>query len=123
MTFKAVHVNLNVTDLDKSIAFYEQALGLEVQRRKQAPDGSFEIAFIGNALADFQIELTWLAAHPEPYELGDNETHIAFVTDDFDAAHQKHEQMGAICFENPKMGIYFIHDPDDYWIEIIPEKR
>ena len=40
--------------------------------------------------------------------------------DDMDAAHELHKKMGCICFENPAMGIYFINDPDGYWIEIIP---
>ena len=59
----------------------------------------------------------------EPYSLGDNEFHLAFVVDDFAAAHALHQKMGCICFENPAMGIYFIHDPDDYWIEILPVRR
>jgi len=42
--------------------------------------------------------------------------------DDFEAAHKKHEEMGCICFENPKMGIYFIEDPDGYWLEVIPTR-
>ena len=41
-------------------------------------------------------------------------------TDDFDAAFKYHKEMGCVCFENPDMGIYFISDPDGYWIEIIP---
>jgi lactoylglutathione lyase len=40
-----------------------------------------------------------------------------------DEAHEKHAKMGCICYENPGMGIYFIQDPDQYWIEIIPEKK
>jgi lactoylglutathione lyase len=43
--------------------------------------------------------------------------------DEFAAAHALQEKMGCICFENKVMGIYFINDPDDYWIEIIPQKR
>ena len=57
-----------------------------------------------------------------PYNLGDNEIHLAFTADDYDAAYAKHKEMGCICFENPKMGIYFISDPDGYWLEIIPAK-
>jgi len=121
--FKLVHCNINVLDLEKSIAFYRDALGLTELRRINAKDGSFTIAFVGNAESDFTIELTCLHDRTEPYELGDNESHIAFVTDDMDAAHKKHEEMGCICFENPGMGIYFIHDPDDYWIEIIPQRK
>ena len=46
--------------------------------------------------------------------------HLAFKADNFDLAHKKHEEMGCICFENPEMGIYFIEDPDGYWLEILP---
>ena len=60
--------------------------------------------------------------HPQPYELGENESHIAFEVEDMQKAHAHHEQMGCICFENPAMGIYFIHDPDDYWLEVLPKK-
>lgn len=57
-----------------------------------------------------------------PYNLGDCEFHLAFETPDYDAAHQLHKQMGCICFENPEMGIYFIQDPDGYWLEIVPKR-
>ena len=68
-----------------------------------------------------RLELTWLRDRKEPYNLGENEFHLAFDVDDMKAAHEKHKAMGCICFENPAMGIYFINDPDGYWIEIIPE--
>lgn len=58
----------------------------------------------------------------EAYNLGDNEFHLAFDVDDMDAAHELHKKMGCICFENPAMGIYFINDPDGYWIEFIPRR-
>lgn len=122
MNFKMVHANINVTDLEKSLAFYEEALGLREVRRKKATDGSFILVYIANEQSDFMMELTWLKNHPGAYDLGENESHIAFETDDIEAAHKKHEEMGAICFENPSMGIYFIHDPDDYWLEIVPVK-
>ena len=41
------------------------------------------------------------------------------TADDYEAAHARHQEMGCICFENPDMGIYFIEDPDGYWIEIV----
>ena len=56
----------------------------------------------------------------EAYNLGDNTFHIAFEVDDYEKAHELHEKMGCICYENPEMGIYFINDPDGYWLEIIP---
>ncbi len=123
MKFKMVHENYNVLDLEKSMAFYEKALGLTEKRRKTAPDGSYVIVFIGNAESEFELELTWLRDHPDPYDIGEEEFHLAFHVDDFDAAHRLHEEMGCICFENHSMGIYFIQDPDGYWLEVIPAKR
>lgn len=122
MEFLIRHTNLNVLDLDKSLAFYQKALGLREVRRKQAGDDSFTLVYLSDARGDYQLELTWLRDRTEPYELGDNETHIAFEAEDFDAAKKLHEEMGCICFDNPSMGIYFIEDPDGYWLEVIPPK-
>ncbi len=122
MQFKMIHENYNVTDLERSLKFYDEALGLKEKRRKTAPDGSFIIVYIGNEAGDFELELTWLRDHPQPYNLGEVEFHLAFRADDFEAAHALHEKMGCICFENPSMGIYFIIDPDGYWLEIIPPR-
>ena len=122
MTFRFAHNNFNVRDLDKSLAFYKEALGLTEQRRSVAEDGSFIIVFLGDGKTDFRLELTWLRDHPQKYDLGECEFHLALRADDFEAAHARHEKMGCICYENPKMGIYFITDPDGYWIEIIPTR-
>ncbi|MCI7099070.1 MAG: VOC family protein [Lachnospiraceae bacterium] len=122
MKFKMVHENYNVFDLDKSLAFYEKALGLTERRRKVAEDGSFIIVYVGNDTTPFELELTWTKEYDRPYNLGDEEFHLAFVTDDFEESHKLHEEMGCIVFENPSMGIYFITDPDGYWLEIIPER-
>ena len=120
MKFKMVHENYNVYDLDKSMKFYEEAFGLKEVRRKTAEDGSFIIVYVANEEADFELELTWMRDMDRPYNLGDCEFHLAFQTADFEAAHKKHEEMGIICFENPKMGIYFVTDPDGYWLEVVP---
>jgi len=123
MEFTFAHNNINVLNLEKSIAFYKNALQLTEVRRIKAPDGSFIIVFLGDGRTPHQLELTWLADRKKPYNLGDNEFHLAFKVDDFVSAHALHEKMGCICFENKAMGIYFINDPDDYWLEIIPQKR
>ena len=123
MTFTFAHNNFNVRDLDKSLEFYREALGLEEVRRKQAEDGSFVIVFLGDrADSVHQLELTWLRDRTERYNLGDLEYHLAFRVDNFDAAFAKHKEMGIVCFENPAMGVYFVTDPDGYWIEVIPSK-
>lgn len=122
MKFKFAHNNINVLDLDKSLKFYKEALGLTESRRKEAEDGSFIIVYLGDKETSHLLELTWLSDWDHPYDLGDNEFHLAFVTDDFEGAYQKHKEMGCICFENPSMGIYFINDPDGYWLEVIPAR-
>ena len=123
MQFTFAHNNFNVLNLEKSLSFYREALQLTEARRKEAPDGSFILVFLGDGRTPHQLELTWLKDKQEPYNLGDNEFHLAFTVDDFAGAHALHEKMGCICYENKAMGIYFINDPDDYWIEILPRKR
>lgn len=120
MKFRMIHENYNVLDLDRSLEFYEKALGLKEKRRIEDEDGSYIIVYISNDSSDFELELTWLRDRKEPYDIGDEEFHLAFSTDDFDGAHRLHEEMGCICFENKEMGIYFIKDPDGYWLEIVP---
>ena len=118
MEFKMIHENYNVTDLDASLAFYEKALGLKELRRKEGE--GFTIVYIGNDSSNFELELTSLDEHPQKYNLGECEFHLAFQTTDFQKAHDLHQEMGCICYENPQMGIYFITDPDGYWLEIVP---
>ena len=121
--FQFNHFNFNILDLERSLKFYEEALDLKPGREKNASDGSYKLVFLGDGVTDFQLELTYLVDRTEPYDLGEQEFHLAFAVPDMEAAHARHEKMGCICFENPSMGIYFIEDPDGYWIEIIPEKR
>ena len=121
MKFKMVHENYNVADLERSMSFYREALGLREGRRKETED--FTIVYMQDESGDFELELTWLREHPQSYELGEGEFHLAFRTDDYAAAHALHEKMGCICYENPDMGIYFIEDPDGYWLEIIPTRE
>ena len=121
MKFKMIHENYNVADLEQSMRFYEKALGLKEARRKTGDD--FIIVYMSNEEADFELELTWLKDHPQKYDIGEEEFHLAFRTDDYEAAHRLHEAMGCICMENPSMGIYFIMDPDGYWLEILPTRE
>jgi lactoylglutathione lyase len=122
MKARMEHVNLNVTNLEKSIAFYRDALGLEVARRKEAQDGSFILCFLTDGETGLSMELTWLRDKEGPYALGDNETHVCFSVADYDAAYAHHKAMGCICYENTDMGLYFIEDPDGYWLEVVRRK-
>ena len=78
MQFTMVHTNLNVLNLEKSLRFYKEALGLTEARRSEAKDGSYKIVFLSDGTDGLKLELTWLRDKDTPYELGDNETHIAF---------------------------------------------
>lgn len=123
MKYTFAHNNFNVVDLQKSLDFYEKALGLTESRRIEAEDKSFIIVYLSDGQTEHLLELTWLRGWDKPaYNLGDNEFHLALVADDFAASLEKHRAMGCVCFENEAMGIYFISDPDGYWIEILPAK-
>lgn len=119
------HFNVNVTDLERSLKFYDEALGLKEISRQKAADGSYELVFVGDGESSFKLELTWLRDHAAtPYELGENESHLCLrVAGDYDAVREYHRAMGCVCFENHEMGLYFINDPDDYWIEILPLEK
>ena len=112
MKFRMVHNNLNVFDLDKSIKFYSDAFDMKEVKRINAKDGSFIIVYLEDGSSSHQLELTWLRDMDRPYDLGDNEFHLAFEVDDYEAAHKRHEEMGVICYENEEMGIYFVNDPN-----------
>ena len=122
MEFRFVHNNINVFDLKKSLEFYEKALNLKEVRRYEPEDKSFILSYLGDGESRHQLELTWLRDWDRAYNLGDNEFHLAFRTDNYEEAFKKHKQMGCVCYENPQMGIYFINDPDGYWLEVLPPK-
>ena len=123
MQFTFAHNNFNVLDLENSLKFYAEALNLKEARRMEAEDGSFILVYLTDGKTPHELELTWLRDRKEPYNLGENEFHLAFVVEDYEAAHKKHKEMGCIVYENPAMGIYFIADPDNYWLEVIPAKK
>ena len=74
-------------------------------RRKEAKDGSFILVFLSDGTSEHRLELTWLRDRTQPYNLGDNESHLAVTVDDYDAAYAHHQKMGCICYENKEMGI------------------
>ncbi|HBD63092.1 MAG TPA: lactoylglutathione lyase [Clostridiales bacterium] len=122
MNFKFNHFNFNVLDLEKSVDFYKEALGLTEVKRKEAPDGSFILIYVGDGESDFSLELTWMRDRTEPYDLGEQEFHLAMAVDYYEEAFKKHQEMGCVEYVNESMGIYFITDPDGYWVEIVRKK-
>ena len=116
------HFNFNVTNLDVSLKFYETALGLKEVKRKASSDGSFILVYLGDEYnSNFLLELTWLKDHPQKYNLGECEFHLCLrVPGDYDTTREFHKSLDCIVYENEAMGLYFITDPDGYWIEILP---
>ena len=98
-------------------------MGLKEKKRKVASDGSFILVYLGEETTGFLLELTWLRDKKEPYELGENESHLCMrVEGEYDEIRKYHKELGCVCYENTSMGLYFINDPDNYWIEILPVK-
>ena len=122
MTCRFDHFNFNVLNLERSLAFYQEAFGFVPVAEKTAADGSFRLVFLGDGDTGFRLELAWLRDRKEPYDLGELEYHLAVQAEEYDTIHQKHRAMGIVCYENPDMGIYFVQDPDGYWIEVVPAK-
>lgn len=122
MKFTFNHFNFNVLNLEKSMKFYQEALNLKEVRRKEAQDGSFILVYMGDGQTGFSLELTWMRDRTQPYDLGEEEYHLAMKVDNYDEAFKKHQEMGCIAYINEAMGIYFITDPDGYWIEIVPTR-
>lgn len=116
-----IHNNFNVSNLEKSLEFYKKALNL-VELRKIERE-AFTLVFLGDNSSNHQLELTFLKNHPEKYDLGDNEIHLAFEVEDIKEAFKLHKELGIVVYENKPMGIYFIEDPDGYWLEILPAKN
>jgi Lactoylglutathione lyase and related lyases len=115
------HYNYNVLNLQHSLDFYDKALGFKPVKEMKADDDSFIITYLGDGVSPFLLELTWLRDWELPYQLGDNEQHLCVrVEGDYESIRRYHKENGWACFENEEMGLYFIEDPDGYWIEILP---
>jgi lactoylglutathione lyase len=122
---KAIHMMVRVLDLERSVAFYRTALGLEVA------DGfdfdSFTLVYLRNADADFEIELTLNKGRSEPYTLGDGYGHVAVCVTDLDSEHRRLSEAGIdpqpIKEFHRDGGLmarfFFIQDPDGYKIEVL----
>jgi lactoylglutathione lyase len=126
---RLLHTMLRVGDLDRSIAFYTEILGMTLLRRTDYPDGKFTLAFLGYGPESEQtvLELThnW---DTDAYELGTGYGHIAIETDDVYEACNKIKNRGGNVTREPgpmKHGstiLAFVEDPDGYKIELLGKR-
>jgi len=122
---KAIHMMIRVLDADRSIEFYDRAFGLTVADRFEFDD--FELVYLSNPEADFEVELTVNKDRTEPYAHGDGYGHVAFAVDDLDAEHARLSDAGLAV--NPikefhrdgslMARFFFLQDPDGYKIEVL----
>ncbi|AEF93657.1 Glyoxalase/bleomycin resistance protein/dioxygenase [Desulfotomaculum nigrificans CO-1-SRB] len=125
--YKFVHACIRVLDLDKSIKFYEDALGMQVSRRRDYPEYKFTLVYMKLPGDNFELELTYNYDRQEPYTIGDGYSHFAVVVDDLEASYKRHKEAGYTVGNIKKLsgeasgGYYFLTDPDGYRTEIIQE--
>ena len=124
MSYQMIHSCIRVMDLEKSETFYREALGFEVDRRKDFPEYKFVLSYMRSQGSDFELELTCNHDQLEPYELGNGYSHLAVGVSDLEASHKKHEGMGFA--PKPLKGLpgqgaqfYFLTDPDGYLVEVV----
>ncbi|MGF6739983.1 lactoylglutathione lyase [Paraburkholderia atlantica] len=126
---RILHTMLRVGDLDASIRFYTEVLGMRLLRKNDYPDGKFTLAFVGyeDESEDAAIELTY-NWDTSKYELGTGYGHIALEVDDAYAACEQVKKRGGVVTREAgpmKHGttvIAFVADPDGYKIELIQKK-
>ncbi|SKC84832.1 lactoylglutathione lyase [Maledivibacter halophilus] len=124
MNYKMLHTCIRVMDLEKSLKFYKEALGLIEQKRKDFPEHKFTLVYLSDESGNYELELTYNYNPDKPYEIGNGFSHIAVAVDDLEGSRERHKEMG---YEVTKlMGLpgsppryYFVTDPDGYEVEVI----
>lgn len=124
MATKMLHTCIRVMDLEKSLKFYRDALGLVETRRKDFPEHKFTLVYLSDKMDGYEIELTYNYDTETPYEIGNGFSHTAVGVEDLEAEREKHIALGyevtplkGLPGEAPKY--YFVTDPDGYKVEVI----
>lgn len=124
MKYEIVHTCIRVMNLEKSIEFYNKALGFKEVKRKVFKEEKFTLVYMSDGVTCHELELTYNDDREEPYEIGNGYSHLAVVVEELEKSHDKHKNLGYKVSKlsslpgNPPR-FYFISDPDGYSIEII----
>ncbi len=124
MEYTMTHTCIRVLDLEKSLKFYEEALGLKEVKRKENLEYRFTLVFVTDKAGAHEIELTYNHDQKEPYDVGNGYSHVAFYVDDIQKSHELHKSLGYEVTDIKKAlkngsDIYFVTDPDGYKVELI----
>lgn len=124
MDYKMLHTCIRVADLEKSLKFYTEAIGLRETRRKDVPEDKFTLVYLSDASGNYELELTYNYNPEKPYEMGNGFSHTAVSVVDLEGSREKHIEMGyevtelmGLRGEQPRF--YFVTDPDGYDVEVI----
>lgn len=118
MKIKMLHVSIPVADLEKSIAFYTEALDMKLKCKVDIPTATLGM-MVDNVDSGFELELTCPKEKQEV--VGDKRYHFAITVDDFAALQKRHEEMGCVQRKVPNKELHFITDPDGNMIEVLSE--
>ena len=124
---RILHTSITVKNMDESIKFYRDVMGLELQSRREIPENKAEIAFFGDRESDARVELTYWKEKKDWNE-GDELDHIAFAVPEMDNAIERFREkkveiaMEPYSLKGSTTRIAFIKDPNGIWLEIIERK-
>lgn len=124
MKYKLLHTCIRVMDLEKSLKFYQEALGLKETKRMDFPENEFTLVYLTDETGNYEIELTYNYNPEKPYEIGNGFSHIAVEVEDLEASRERHKEMGYEVTEimglaGKSLRYYFVTDPDGYQVEVI----
>jgi lactoylglutathione lyase len=117
---KYLHTMVRVTDVEASLKFYRDALGLALLSRRDYPQGRFSLLFLaapGDEAAQVELTYNW---DPESYGVGRNFGHLAYAVDDIYAACQRLAEHGVTILRPPRDGhMAFVRSPDNISVELL----
>ena len=117
---KYLHTMVRVTDIDASLRFYCEALGLRLLSRNEYPQGRFTLVFLaapGDEAAQVELTYNW---DPQPYSVGRNFGHLAYEVEDIYAACRRLQQHGVTILRPPRDGhMAFVRSPDNVSVELL----
>lgn len=127
MEYKMLHACIRVLDLEKSLEFYKNALGLKEAGRKDFPEHKFTLVFLQDSSKNYELELTYNYDQKVPYTMGRGFGHFAFGVSDLEKSREVHLEMGYKVSDFSGLpgtvpSYYFVTDPDGFEIEIIRKK-